>query len=138
MQSEIVKFRNEVADKLRERTEANRSTDALQAELDERMSKIAELVDLDSLFEDGDGPGGMMNLAPQIDYIRIESKSSPLTEINMPSGISYTLSIHPTGVTLNGGEGYLQELKAYVTVSLTLRLVLMTSQSPDWFLLMAN
>ena len=62
MQSEIVKFRNEVADKLRERTEANRSTDALQAELDERMSKIAELVDLDSLFEDGDGPGGMMNL----------------------------------------------------------------------------
>ena len=110
MQSEIVKFRNEVADKLRERTEANRSTDALQAELDERMSKIAELVDLDSLFEDGDGPGGMMNLAPQIDYIRIESKSSPLTEINMPSGISFNLSIHPMGVTPNGGEGYLQEL----------------------------
>ena len=36
MLSEIVEFRNEVANKLRERTEANRSTDTLQAELDGR------------------------------------------------------------------------------------------------------
>ena len=107
----IEDFREEIAIKLRERTESNRSTDVLQNELDERMDRIEELVDLDALFDDGDGPGGDADLAPEIDHIYIESKSTPLTEINMPSSISYNLSIHPMGATQNGRIGYLQELK---------------------------
>lgn len=111
MMLHIESFREEVAGKLRERTESNRSTNRLQRDLDERMSRIEELVDLDSLFEDGDGPGGASNMAPEINHIFIESKSSPLTEINMASGIEYLLSIHPMGSIPNGGVGYLQELK---------------------------
>ena len=107
----IEEFREEVASKLRERTESNRSTDVLQNELDERMERIEQLVDLDALFEDGDGPGGAIALAPEIDHIFIESKSTPLEEINMPSGIRHNLSIHPMGATQNGGIGYLRELK---------------------------
>ena len=86
------------------------------------------------MFEDGDGQVAVT--CPEIDYIRIESKSSPLTEINMPSGISFNLSIHPMGVTPNGGEGYLQQLSAYATVNLTFQPVLMTNRSPHWLLLM--
>ena len=96
--------------KLRERTESNRSTDALQNELDERMDRIEQLVDLESLFDDGDGQEEMQILL-EIDPIFIGSKSTPLTEINMPSNIGYNLSIHPMETTQNGRIGYLQELK---------------------------
>jgi len=103
-------FRGEIATTIRSSAESKRSDSKIQNELDKRMERIEQLVDLDSIFNDGDDEGGENLLAPEITEIFLGSKSSPLSKVNMPLGTEYNIPIHPMGPRSNGLT-YLSELK---------------------------
>lgn len=107
----LEEFRGEIAAVIRSSTESRRSDSKIQNELDKRMERIEQLVDLDSIFNDGDDEGGENLLAPEITEIFLGSKSSPLNKAHMLSGTEYNIAIHPMGLRSNDVLTYLSELK---------------------------
>jgi len=107
----LEEFRGEIAAAIRSSSESRRSDSKIQNELDKRMERIEQLVDLNSIFNDGNDEGGENLLALEITEIFLGSKSSPLNKIHMPSGTEYNIAIHPMGLRSNNVLTYLSELK---------------------------
>lgn len=112
----IEEFRQLISESLNQRRRTNRRDDRVQDNIDERMDNIERLIDIEALFEEGDGVGGDTDRAIEITHIFLESHSDPLTSVMMASGVSHRLRVIPRG-TVGGRYASLQQLRGVSNIS---------------------